>query len=164
MIDQLKAYPERIPQLSRDDMAQMLKKNLDCLEIDAASRFKVLGVTNALDGSEGYLVSEIIIALVGNKMKTFRNDSMKNKSPKSLKDLMKLIMPLKGIRRKNLNNDLMVPPDEGDELFDRGGDRLISWEQVQEEKSDEEENSKPEGQDSTVPIINVNAQEGQSSS
>ena len=164
MIDQLKAYPERIPQLSRDDMAQMLKKNLDCLEIDAASRFKVLGVTNALDGSEGYLVSEIIIALVGNKMKTFRNDSMKNKSPKSLKDLMKLIMPLKGIRRKNLNNDLMVPPDEGDELSDRGGDRLISWEQVQEEKSDEEENSKPEGQDSTVPIINVNAQEGQSSS
>ena len=164
MIDQLKAYPERIPQLSRDDMAQMLKKNLDCLEIDAASRFKVLGVTNALDGSEGYLVSEIIIALVGNKMKTFRNDSMKNKSPKSLKDLMKLIMPLKGIRRKNLNNDLMVPPDEGDELFDRGGDRLISWEQVQEEKSDEEENSKPEGQDSTVPIINVNDQEGQSSS
>ena len=164
MIDQLKAYPERIPQLSRDDMAQMLKKNLDCLEIVAASRFKVLGVTNALDGSEGYLVSEIIIALVGNKMKTFRNDSMKNKSPKSLKDLMKLIMPLKGIRRKNLNNDLMVPPDEGDELFDRGGDRLISWEQVQEEKSDEEENSKPEGQDSTVPIINVNAQEGQSSS
>ena len=164
MIDQLKAYPERIPQLSRDDMAQMLKKNLDCLEIDAASRFKVLGVTNALDGSEGYLVSEIIIALVGNKMKTFRNDSMKNKSPQSLKDLMKLIMPLKGIRRKNLNNDLMVPPDEGDELFDRGGDRLISWEQVQEEKSDEEENSKPEGQDSTVPIINVNAQEGQSSS
>ena len=164
MIDQLKAYPERIPQLSRDDMAQMLKKNLDCLEIDAASRFKVLGVTNALDGSEGYLVSEIIIALVGNKMKTFRNDSMKNKSPKSLKDLMELIMPLKGIRRKNLNNDLMVPPDEGDELFDRGGDRLISWEQVQEEKSDEEENSKPEGQDSTVPIINVNAQEGQSSS
>ena len=164
MINQLKAYPERIPQLSRDDMAQMLKKNLDCLEIDAASRFKVLGVTNALDGSEGYLVSEIIIALVGNKMKTFRNDSMKNKSPKSLKDLMKLIMPLKGIRRKNLNNDLMVPPDEGDELFDRGGDRLISWEQVQEEKSDEEENSKPEGQDSTVPIINVNAQEGQSSS
>ena len=164
MIDQLKAYPERIPQLSRDDMAQMLKKNLDCLEIDAASRFKVLGVTNALDGSEGYLVSEIIIALVGNKMKTFRNDSMKNKSPKSLKDLMKLIMPLKGIRRKNLNNDLMVPPDKGDELFDRGGDRLISWEQVQEEKSHEEENSKPEGQDSTVSIINVNAQEGQSSS
>ena len=41
-------------------------------------------------------------------------------------------------------------------FFDRGGDRLISWEQVQEEKSDAEENSKTEGHHSTVPIINVN--------
>ena len=97
-------------------------------------------------------------------MKTFRNDLMKKKSPKSLKDLMKLITPPKGIRRKNLNNDMMVPPDEGDELFDSEGDELISWEQVQEEESDEEENSETEGQDSTVPIINVNPQEGQSSS
>ena len=47
----------------------------------------------------------------------------------------------------------MVPPDEGDELFDWEGDELISWKQVQEEESDEEENSETEGQDSTVPII-----------
>ena len=103
-------------------------------------------------------VSERIIALVGNKMKTFRNDLMKKKSLKSLKGLMKLITPPKGIRRKNLNNDMMVPPDEGDELFDSEGDELISWEQVQEEESDEEENSEMEGQDSTLPIINVNSQ------
>ena len=109
-------------------------------------------------------VSERIIALVGNKMKTFRNDLMKKKSLKSLKDLMKLITPPKGIRRKNLNNDMMVPPDEGDELFDCKGNEYISQEQVQEEESDKEENSETEGQDSTVPIINVNAQEGQSSS
>ena len=43
---------------------------------------------------------------------------------------MKLIMPPKGIRRKNLNNDLMVPPDEGDELFDCERDELRG--QVQE--------------------------------
>ena len=91
-------------------------------------------------------------------MKTFRNDLMEKKSLKSLKDLMKLITPPKGIRRKNLNNDMMVPPDEGDELFDSEGDELISWEQVQEEESDEEENSEMEGQDSTLPIINVNSQ------
>ena len=109
-------------------------------------------------------VSERIIALVGNEMKTFRNDLMKKKSLKSLKDLMKLITPPKGIRRKNLNNDMMVPPDEGDELFDCKGNEYNSQEQVQEEESDKEENSETEGQDSTVPIINVNAQEGQSSS
>ena len=145
-------------------MMRMLKKSFGSLEIDVSSRFKALWVTNALDGSEDYLVSERVIALVGNKMKTFLNDLMKKKSAKSLKDLMKLMTPPKGIRRKNLNNDMMVPPDEGDELFDSEGDELISWEQVQEEESDEEENSETEGQDSTVPIINVNAQEGQSSS
>ena len=48
---------------------------------------------------------------------------------------------------------MLVPPDEGDELFDCEGDELISWKQVQEEESDEEENSETEGQDSTVPII-----------
>ena len=108
----------------------MLKKSFDSLEIDVASRFKVLWVTSALDGSEDYVVSERIIALVGNKMKTFCNDLMKKRSPKPLKDLMKLIMPPKGIRRKNLNNDLMIPPDEGDELFDCERDELR--EQVQE--------------------------------
>ena len=45
-------------------------------------------------------VSERIIALVGNKMKTFRNDLMKKKSLKSLKGLMKLITPPKGDQKK----------------------------------------------------------------
>ena len=52
MTDQLKADPKRIPQPSRDGMMRMLKKSFDCLEIDVASRFKVLWVTNALDGNE----------------------------------------------------------------------------------------------------------------
>ena len=56
MIDQLKADPKRIPQPSRDDIIQMLKKRFDSLEIDVATRFKVLWVTNALDVSEDYLV------------------------------------------------------------------------------------------------------------
>ena len=61
-------------------------------------------------------------------MKTFRNDSIKKKSTKGLKDLMKLIRRPKGIRKNNLNNDMMVPPDEGHELFDSEGGELISWE------------------------------------
>ena len=43
-------------------MMRMLKKSFDSLEIDVASRFKALWVTNALDRSEDYLVSERIIA------------------------------------------------------------------------------------------------------
>ena len=56
MIDQLKADPKSIPQPSTDDMMQMLKKSFDSFKIDIASRFKVLWVTNALGGSEDYLV------------------------------------------------------------------------------------------------------------
>ena len=44
---------------------------------------------------------------------------------------MKLITPSKGIRTKNLHNDIMVPSDESNELFDSERDELISWEQVQ---------------------------------
>ena len=35
-------------------MMQMLKKSFDSLEIDVASRFKALWVTNALDGTEDF--------------------------------------------------------------------------------------------------------------
>ena len=42
----------------------MLLESWNSLEIDVTSRFKALWVTNALDGSEDYLVSERVFALV----------------------------------------------------------------------------------------------------
>ena len=54
MIDQLKANPKKIPQASRDDMSEIF----EAVEIDVATHFKSLWVTNALDGSEDYLVSK----------------------------------------------------------------------------------------------------------
>ena len=58
MIDQLKANPKKIPQPSRDDMMRMLSESFEAVEIDVVTHFKSLWVTNALDGSEDYLVSE----------------------------------------------------------------------------------------------------------
>ena len=72
MIDQLKASPKKIPQPSRDDMMRMLSESFEAVEIDAVTHFKSLWVTNALDGSEDYLVSERIMMLVGEKLKVFR--------------------------------------------------------------------------------------------
>ena len=54
MIDQLKANPKKIPQTSRDYMSEIF----EAVEIDVATHFKSLWVTNALDGSEDYLVSD----------------------------------------------------------------------------------------------------------
>ena len=47
---------------------------------------------------------------------------MKNPIPKNLKDLLKLIIPPKGVKREeNVNG---VPTDEGNELYDCNGDEI----------------------------------------
>ena len=87
MIDQLKANPKKIPQPSRDDMMRMLSESFEAVEIDVVTHFKSLWVTNALDGSEDYLVSERIMMLVGEKLKVFRKQLNKAESrePKEFK-------------------------------------------------------------------------------
>ena len=100
MMQQLKADPKKIPQPSRDDMMRILVKSFKSLEIDAESRSKALWVTNALEGTEDCLVSGAVMLLVSNKMKVFRNDLMKKKSPKNLKELLKLITPPKVVKSK----------------------------------------------------------------
>ena len=49
---------------------------------------------------------------------------MKKESPKSLKQLLRLITPPKGVTRKNQHQE--VPFDEGLELFDCEGESAIS--------------------------------------
>ena len=81
MLEQLRVDPSKMPQPSRDDMMKMLAESFNSLKIDEVNRFKVLWVTNALDSSEDYLVSEKIIALVGSHLKEFRDESTKKDSP-----------------------------------------------------------------------------------
>ena len=92
----------------------MLAESLNSLKIDLVNRFKVLWVTNVFDGSEYYLVSDRIIALVGSHLKEFLYELMKKESPKSLKQLLRLITTPKGVKRKNQQ---AVPVDAGLELF-----------------------------------------------
>ena len=72
MIEQLRLDPKKIPQPSRDHIIQMLLESCNSLEIDVTSRFKARWVTNALDGSKDYLVSERVFALVGESFKHFK--------------------------------------------------------------------------------------------
>ena len=64
--------------------------------------FKELFVTNKLDGSEDYLVSDKLFALIGNEMKEFRNKLMESPPPGKIQKVIKSINPPKGIRRKNV--------------------------------------------------------------
>ena len=119
-----------------DDNLRMLVQSFDSIEIDVVRRFKSLWVTNALDGSEDYLVSERVMLLVGDQMKKFRQNLNSNKGPKSLQDLLKLITPPKGVKRRSQNT--AIPIDEGEELFDCDGDELNDEPQVKTDDSDSE--------------------------
>ena len=121
MLDQLRADPKNIPQPNRNEIMRMLVESFDSLEIDVVNRFKALWVTNALNGSEDYLVSERIITLVGDQLKEFRDELMKKESPKNLKQLLRLITPPKGVKRKDQQE---MPFDEGFELFYCEGELL----------------------------------------
>ena len=127
MMEQLRLDPKKISQPSREHMMKMLLlESWNSLENNVTSRFKALWVTNALDGSEDFLVSERVFALVGEKLQAFRRNLMLIPSPKNLKDLQGLITPPKGVKRKQeYKTSETEPVDEGDELFDCEGDKLI---------------------------------------
>ena len=77
MLEHLRADPKKIPQPSRDDMIRMLVKRFNSLKIDVVNRFKALWIPNALDGSEDFLVSERITALVRSNLKEVQDELMK---------------------------------------------------------------------------------------
>ena len=66
-------------------------------------------------------------------------------SPRSLKDLQGLITPPKGVKRKHgYKTSETEPVDEGDELFDCEGDKLVINEHNEEHQSDEENDANVE--------------------
>ena len=120
-------------------MIRVLYESNVSLEKDYAKGFKSLWVTNVLNGSENYLVSERVYKLVGTRMNDFRNQLMKTTSPKNLKQLLKMTTPPKGGMRKDAEGSAATV-DEGDELFDCEGEE-IQTETIEEDRSapDEEE-------------------------
>ena len=103
---------------------------LSNVTVDWKKAFKNRFITNALDGSEDYLVSEKIYQLIGDEIKQFRNDLEKEKGPKDFNEMLKTITPPKGIRRKN---------QEGSELYDCEGEEI---EQPPEEENIENDKGK----------------------
>ena len=114
MIEQHRSDPKTIPKPSRDEMMRLLYESHVSLEKNYAKEFKSLWVTNALDGSEDYLVSQRVYKLMGTRMIDFLNQLMKTASPKNLKQLLKMTTPPKGVKRKNAERSA-APVNKGDE-------------------------------------------------
>ena len=65
MPEKLQNDPEEVPAPNRNEMMRLLVNSNKDAKIDFKSSFKSVWVTNPLDGSEDYLVSDVIFGLVG---------------------------------------------------------------------------------------------------
>ena len=75
--------------------------------------------------------------LVGEKLKVFRKQLNKAESPKNLKDILKLITPPKGVKRKD--EKTAVPADENGELFDCDGEEMNHEPLLESDDSDQDD-------------------------
>ena len=129
MLEQLEKDPIKIPSPSRNEMMSMLLQAYGTLEIDTKREFNSLFVTNALDGSEDNLVSDKLFALIGDEIVNFRKESLSQNSVKTLQEVIRNLIPPKGVKRKvNV---------EGSELLDCDGEEIFLEELQQECDEDE---------------------------
>ena len=63
------------------------------VKIDVKSASKSVWVTNAIDRSDGYLVSDKIFGLNGKSMTSFRTEIIAKPPPKNLKELITSMIP-----------------------------------------------------------------------
>lgn len=112
---------------------KMLNEFKKCLKFAFEKAFKTLWVTNALDGSDGFLVSDKIMSPAGKSIRNFRNKSMNKPLPKTVNLLINSIIPPKRIKKGKRS--------DGSELCD--AEEMDQGENVCDE-NDEEEDVDPE--------------------
>ena len=96
ILEQLEKDPIKIPSPLRNEMMSMLLEAWETLECDTKREFKSLFVTNTLDWSEDYLVPDKLFALIGDEI----IELMSQNSVKTLVEVIRNLLPPKGIRRK----------------------------------------------------------------
>ena len=138
MLKKLEKDPDTIPRPTKDEMMEMLDNAWKSVleKVDTADRFTCLWLTNKLDGSEDYLVSQGIKDLVGGALLEFRKSLMENEAPRTLQEMIRNITPPKGVKRKQIIGE--IPDDEGVELFDCEGDELEKMEERLEGELEED--------------------------
>lgn len=78
---------------TRDSTMRMLVERLQIIDADIPAHYNVLWLLKALDRIEDYLVLKKIMSLIGEDLEKFRAELKKLKSPKQLRELLKLITP-----------------------------------------------------------------------
>ena len=152
MLSTLQKNNAKILSPSRDDMMKMIATVWNKLNVVHIRAFKTLLVTNNLNGSEDYLVSDRLFKLIGDSMVCFREKLIKSEIPASLPAMVKKLIPPKGIKRKNqIGYELLdfVCPDDSQEddyqnLFDnlfKSQSQINFEEEIDGESSDGDDSS-----------------------
>ena len=113
MFEKLQNDPQKVPALDWNEMMKLLVNCNKDVKIDVKSAFKSVLVTNALEGSEDYLVSDKIFCFVGESMTSFRTEMIAKSPPKTFKELINSMIPPKGIKRgKNIARTELLDGEE----------------------------------------------------
>ena len=115
--------PNKVPSPSRNEMMRMLNSTWNKLDINNVQAFKKLFVTNSLDGSQDYLVSDKLFSLIGESMRKITQRTCENQGSRNTQISCAIIDTSKGHTQKNF---------EGMELFDNEG----LFELIPDEESD----------------------------
>ena len=140
MLSMLQKNNVKIPSPSRDDMMKMIATAWNKLNVDYIRAFKTLFVTNSLDGSKDYLVSDRLFKLNGDSMVSFQKKFIESLIPASLSAVVKKLIPPKGIKRKNQKGfellDFICPDDAQEDYYQNLFDNLFKSQINFEEESD----------------------------
>ena len=101
MLEQLGKDPIKIPSPARNNIMSMFLQAWETLEIDTKREFKSIFVTNGLDRSEYYLVSDELFALIRSKLVDLRKEIMSLNSVKILKEVIRNLIPPKRSQMKS---------------------------------------------------------------
>ena len=143
MLKKLEVDKNKVPAPSREEMINLLLAAWRETVVDFAAVFKKLFVSNNLDGSEDFLVSDKLFSLIGDDMLEFRRQLLSSKLPINLQAVIKTLIPPKGIRRNNIEGMELLDYMEGDAIFEDPASEAES-ENSEQFSSDDEVDSETE--------------------
>ena len=117
-LKKLEVDKNKVPAPSREEMINLLLAAWRETDVDFAAVFKKLVVSNNLDGSEDFLVSDKLYSLIGDDMLEFRRQLLSSRLPINLQAVIKTLIPPKGIRRNNIEGMELLDYMEGDAIFE----------------------------------------------
>ena len=125
MLEKLQVERNKVPRPTREEMVNMTVKAAKKIDVNFSEVFKQLFVTNDLNGSEDYLVSDKLFDLIGEEMKDFPKTLLDSNTPNTIQELIRPIIPPKGMRRKNIEGvklldfsveEVSFEPEEPDDV------------------------------------------------